>query len=144
MIVRLSAGRCSLCAATLAAVFVAGGSKDKEQVERYGMVIGVKPEKLAHYKRLHAEPWPVVNRTLKEAHIRNYSIYLTQFDNGKWYLFGYFEYIGSNFEADMKTLAGNDEVERWWKETDPCQFGLENRKEGEWWKMMEITYQRRK
>ena len=138
MTARLTLGRCSMCAAMLAAVFVS--AVPKEKVQRYGMVIGVKPEKLAYYKQLHANPWPVVNRTLKEAHVRNYSIYLTQFDDGKWYLFGYFEYAGSDFKADMQKLAGNDEVKRWWKETDPCQIPLKTRKEGELWKRMEEVY----
>lgn len=69
-----------------------------------------------------------------------YSIYLTQFDDGNWYLFSYFEYTGNDFKADMKKLGDNSEVKRWWRETDPCQFGLKNRKEGEWWKSMEEVY----
>ena len=104
------------------------------------MVIGVKPEKLEYYKQLHANPWPVVNKKLSEAHVRNYSIYLTQFDDGKWYLFGYFEYTGRDLEADMQKLADNDEIKRWWKETDPCQIPLRTRKDGELWKRMEEVY----
>jgi L-rhamnose mutarotase len=134
--------RFGLAAAVLlaATVLVAAGSSKNERVKRYGAVIGVKPEKLDYYKQLHANPWPAVNRAVKQANIRNYSIYLTQFDDGKWYLFGYFEYTGSDFEADMKKLAEDDEVKRWWKETDPCQIALENRKEGEWWKTMAEVY----
>jgi len=122
-------------------VFVAAGFKPAERkAERYGAVIGVKPEKLDYYKQLHANPWASVNGALKEANIRNYSIYLTQFDDGKWYLFAYFEYTGDDFPSDMKKMADDSEVKRWWKETDPCQFGLKNRKAGEWWKMMEEVY----
>jgi L-rhamnose mutarotase len=124
----------------IATVFVAAGFQTTERVERYGVVIGVKPEKLDYYKQLHANPWPAVNRAVKDANIRNYSIYLTQFDDGNWYLFGYFEYTGGDFKADMETLAGNNEVVRWWNETNPCQLGFENRKEGEWWKTMEEVY----
>ena len=29
---------------------------------RYGMVIGLKPEKVAEYKRLHAAVWPMCSR----------------------------------------------------------------------------------
>jgi len=121
-------------------LLVATGSRKAENVQRFGAVIGVKPEKLEYYKELHANPWPTVNSAVKRANIRNYSIYLTQFDDGKWYLFGYFEYTGSDFEADMKELAEDSEIKRWWKETDPCQVGLDNRKDGEWWKTMDEIY----
>ena len=47
---------------------------------------------------------------------------------------------GSDFEADMQKLGEDSEVKRWWKETDPCQFGLKNRKQGEWWKAMDEVY----
>ncbi len=124
---------------TLTALVLAG-CRAAPKVQRYGAVIGVKPEKLEYYKKLHAHPWPSVNQAVTEANIRNYSIYLTQFDDGNWYLFGYFEYVGDDVEADMKKLARDSEVKRWWKETDPCQRPLQNRKEGEWWKNMEEVY----
>jgi len=115
-------------------------SAETNTVRRFGSVIGVKPDKLAHYKKLHAQPWPSVNRALKESHIRNYSIYLTQFDDGNWYLFGYYEYDGKDFDGDMKKLTENSEVKRWWKETDPCQLPLKSREEGAWWKSMKEIY----
>lgn len=116
------------------------GCQGPAKVQRYGAVIGVQPEKLAYYKELHANPWPSVNDAVSKANITNYSIYLTQFDDGHWYLFGYFEYVGDDFESDMKKLAGDSEVKRWWKETDACQRPLENRNEGEWWKNMDEVY----
>jgi L-rhamnose mutarotase len=30
----------------------------KAKVERYGMITGLKPEKMAYYKKLHAAVWP--------------------------------------------------------------------------------------
>ena len=117
---------------------------EKEKVskppQRYGMVIGVKPEKLDYYKELHANAWPGVNKQIRKSNIQNYSIFLTQLDDSKWYLFAYFEYTGDDFEADMKKMAEDEETIRWWKETDPCQIPLENRQEGEWWKKMEEVY----
>ena len=116
------------------------GCQGPQKVQRYGAVIGVQPEKLDYYRELHANPWPSVSQAVSEANITNYSIYLTQFEDGNWYLFGYFEYAGDDFEGDMKKLAGNSEVKRWWKETDACQRPLENRQEGEWWKNMDEVY----
>lgn len=94
-------------------------------MRRYGSVIGVRPEKLNEYKRLHANPWPGVLDTLKKCNIRNYSIY--QFGDR---LFSYFEYVGEDFEADMARMAEDPVTQAWWRETDPCQFPLV---EGEKW-----------
>jgi len=109
-------------------------------VQRYASVIGVKEEKLDYYKKLHAEPWPEVLEQLEKANIHNYSIYLKKMDDGKYYLFSYFEYTGKDFGADMKVIAEDDMVKKWWKETDPCQFPLNNRKEGEFWAGMEEVF----
>jgi len=40
----------------------------------YGSVIGVRPEKLEEYKKLHAAVWPAVLDMIREVNIRNYSI----------------------------------------------------------------------
>ncbi|MDH4201980.1 MAG: L-rhamnose mutarotase [Phycisphaerae bacterium] len=112
----------------------------QQKVQRYGSVIGVKEDMLEKYKELHANPWPQVNKQITECNIQNFSIYLTQFPDGKYYLFSYFEYTGDDFDADMAKMAADPATQKWWKETDPCQFGLENRPEGEWWKSMEEVY----
>ena len=111
-----------------------------QKVQRFGSVIGVKEEMLEKYKDLHANPWPEINAKLKDVNIQNYSIYLTQFPDGKHYLFGYFEYTGDDFKADMAKMAADPMTRKWWKETDPCQLPLDNRKEGEFWKTMEKVY----
>ncbi|MHC4227104.1 MAG: L-rhamnose mutarotase [Planctomycetota bacterium] len=110
------------------------------QVQRFGSVIGVREEALQKYKKMHAEPWPQVNAQLKESNIRNYSIYLTQFPDGDYYLFSYFEYTGDDFEADMKKVADNPRIKEWWSHTDPMQIPLANRKQDERWKNMEEVY----
>lgn len=115
-------------------------STEEQSVQRFGSVIGIKPEKIDYYKQLHANPWPSICQAITTANLRNYSIYLTQLEDGKWYLFAYVEYTGSDFQADMQELASNAEVKRWWKETDPCQIALEGRKEGEWWKSIEEVF----
>ena len=60
-------------------------------MKRYGSIIGVKPEKLDEYKRLHAAAWPGVLRMIHDCHIRNYSIYFRRMPDGAHYLFSYFE-----------------------------------------------------
>ena len=56
------------------------------------------------------------------------------------YLFSYFEYVGNDFEADMKKMSDDSLTQEWWKLTDPCQIPLETRKEGEWWATMEEIF----
>ena len=111
-----------------------------ERVERYGMVIGVKPEKIDDYKKLHAAAWPGVLAKIKECHIRNYSIYLREVAAGQFLLFSYFEYTGDDFAADMAKMAADPETRRWWKETDPCQTPIPTRGEKEFWSRMDEVF----
>ena len=97
-------------------------------MKRYGSVIGIRPEKLEEYKKLHAAVWPDVLKMIKECNISNYSIY---YRDGL--LFSYFEYVGTNYEADMAKMAADPATQKWWDVCKPCQKPLENRKEGEWW-----------
>gem|GEM_PF-153190 len=110
-----------------------------KKVERYGMVTGLKEEKVAEYKKLHAAVWPGVLKKITECNIRNYSIYLKEID-GKPYLFSYWEYTGSDFDADMKKMAGDTTTQRWWKETAPLQVPLADAAKGETWSRMEEVF----
>ncbi|HMI04557.1 MAG TPA: L-rhamnose mutarotase [Pedobacter sp.] len=92
-------------------------------VKRFGSVTGLKPEKMEYYKKLHANAWPEVLKKIKQCNIRNYSIYLQKIDSS-YYLFSYFEYVGKDFDADMKKMADDPNTQKWWKETDPCQQPL--------------------
>jgi len=123
----------------LAAVFAAGCTKH-DPVQRFGWVTGVKPEKVGYYKKLHASPWPAVTTMIKKCHIRNYSIYLAELEPGKYYLFSYLEYTGSDFAADMKLMAADPETRRWWKETDPCQKPPATKKGAGIWMDMERVF----
>lgn len=104
-------------------------------MQRYGMLIKVRPEKLDEYKKLHANPWPGVLKTIHDCNIRNYSIYLKD-----GFLFGYYEYIGEDYAADMAKMAADPVTQEWWKHTDPCQEPVSTRKEGEWWAIMEEVF----
>jgi L-rhamnose mutarotase len=110
------------------------------RVERYGMVIGLKPDKIEYYKQLHAAAWPAVLAKIRECHIRNYSIYLREIEKGQYLLFSYFEYTGDDFAADMARMAADPETQRWWKETDPCQIPIATRGDKEFWSRMEEVF----
>jgi L-rhamnose mutarotase len=111
------------------------------KVIRYAWITGLKPEKAARYKELHAHPWPAVNKTIKACHIQNFSIYAREIQ-GKEYLFAYLEYTGKDFAADMRKMAADPETVRWWKETDPCQSPLPDAKAAKkiWADMTEIYH----
>jgi L-rhamnose mutarotase len=109
-------------------------------MKRYGTVIGLQPDKVEEYKRLHAAAWPEVLRMITACNLRNYSIYLRQLDDGKHYLFSYFEYTGSDFAADMAKMAADPVTQQWWSHCMPCQRPLDSRKPGEWWSEMEEVF----
>ena len=72
-------------------------------MQRMAMVIHLKPEKKAEYLRLHAQPWPEILAQISACNIRNYSIFLKEPED---ILFGYWEYHGTDFEADMARKLG--------------------------------------
>lgn len=115
------------------------GSRE-EKMKRYGMVIGVRTEKLEEYRKLHAAVWPEVLHMIRQCNIRNYSIYLRQLDDGRHYLFSYFEYTGCDFAADMARMAADPVTQKWWSVCEPCQKPLEIRAAGEWWAAMEEVF----
>jgi L-rhamnose mutarotase len=109
-------------------------------MKRYGMVTGLKPEKIAYYKELHASVWEGVLKQIKECNIQNYVIYFQEIE-GKYYLFSHFEYTGNDFEADMSRMAQDEETRRWWAETDPCQLPLPDAaSQGQIWTQMEEVF----
>ena len=109
-------------------------------MKRYGMVIGLREEKLEEYKKLHAAVWPDVLNMITECNMRNYSIYLRRLPDGKLYLFSYFEYVGDDFEGDMAKMAADPTTQKWWTRCEPCQEPLPGRAEGEWWANMEEVF----
>ena len=124
----------------LLAVALLAGCATNQAPTRYAWVTGLKPEKAAYYRDLHAHPWPAVNKMIKDCHIRNFSIHEREID-GKLYLFAYLEYTGKDFDADMKKMAADPETQRWWKDTDPCQSPLPDAAaKGKIWSDMEEVY----
>jgi len=107
--------------------------KERQKMQRYGSVIGLRPEKMEEYKKLHAAVWPDVLKMIRECNISNYSIYLGQLDDGEYYLFSYFEYTGTDFKADMDKMAADPTTQKWWAVCKPCQIPLPNRARDEWW-----------
>jgi L-rhamnose mutarotase len=104
-------------------------------MQRYGMVIRLRPESEDEYKRQHAAVWPEVLSMIAACNIRNYSIYLKD-----GFLFSYFEYHGADFGADMAKMAADPKTQEWWAIMKPMQQPLETRRPGEWWAGMEEVF----
>jgi L-rhamnose mutarotase len=109
-----------------------------EEVKRVGMVIKIKPECIEEYKAVHADSNYGVRDLLIEANMRNFSIFLHQLDDGNWYEFGYYEYTGDDFEADMAKLDKHPRNIEWLKVCDPMQIPLEGY--DSWAEMEQVYY----
>jgi L-rhamnose mutarotase len=104
-------------------------------MQRYGQLIGVKPEQIEAYERIHAAVWPEVLQMIHDCNIRNYSIFRFQ-----TMLFAYFEYIGEDFAADTAKMAADPKTREWWTHTDPMQQPVDGRASGEWWAAMKEVF----
>jgi L-fuconate dehydratase len=109
--------------------------RSQDRRRRYCQVIGVKPDKIEAYERLHADVWPAVLATIRACNIQNYSI----FRYGTL-LLAYFDYTGDNFEADMARMAADATTQEWWRQTDPLQVPVPERADGEWWHTLEEVF----
>ena len=96
--------------------------------QRFGSIVRVRPEQRDEYLRLHAAVWTAVEERLLASNVRNYTIFIR--DD---LLFGYFEYVGTDYPADMAAIKADPETRRWWQLTDPCQERLPGTPDGEQW-----------
>jgi L-rhamnose mutarotase len=83
-------------------------TRKEPAIAQYAWVLGVRPGYEEEYKRRHDEIWPEMVQTLREAGIRNYSIFRYGLT-----LFGYFE--TDDLEQTVEYLR-NSEVNRRWSE----------------------------
>ena len=127
-------GKSTIVAVGLALVLIAGCAQQK--VKRVGMVVGLRPEKMEQYKQLHADSNAGVRDLLNKYNMHNFSIFLHQID-GKWYEFGYYEYTGDDYEADMAAMDAEPRIKDWLSVCDPMQIPLPGEKS---WAMMEQVY----
>ena len=104
--------------------------------KRVGMVVGIREDKIPLYKKLHADSNPGVRDILNKYNMHNFSIYLQKI-NGKWYEFGYYEYTGHDFKADMERMAKEPRTVEWLKMCDPMQLPLPGSKG---WTIMDRVY----
>ena len=75
----------------------------------------LKPEKVEEYTTLHANVWPGVLKTIEACNLRNY--YIDILDT---LVVSTFEYVGEDFEGDMKKMEADPVTQEWWTHTKPC------------------------
>jgi len=97
-------------------------------MRRVATLIRLRPDKEQEYRRLHADVWPGVLDRMTRSNIHNYSIFLRD-----GVLFGYYEYVGDDYDADMAAVRADPESQRWWTLTDPCQEPVPTAAADEWW-----------
>ena len=106
-------------------------------MRRFGQVIRLRSEAEEEYKKIHVKIWPEVEEAIREAGIRNYSIFLKD-----GLLFAYYEYHGpeDEFDSRMAQLSRVSSESGWWTLTEAMQQPLDTRKPGEWWASAEEVF----
>jgi L-rhamnose mutarotase len=74
--------------------------------QRSAFVLDVRPERVEEYVRAHQEVWPTMLEAIRNAGIRNYTIF--RHENQ---MFGYFE--ADDLDAAARYLATQDVSRRW-------------------------------
>src|SRR4051812_39922852 len=67
----------------------------------------------------------------------NFSIFLQRLDDGKDYLFAYYEYTGVDYAGDLARLAAEPRNQVWLALCSPCQIPLDGQTA---WTMMDEPY----
>jgi len=113
-------------------------TRNRPPTQRIGMVIGIHPDKISAYEALHAASNSGVRDLLVKYNMHNFSIYMHKLENDHYYLFGYYEYTGSDYKADMEKLNAEPRNQQWLSMTDPMQIPLPG--ESSWSIMREVYF----
>ncbi|GAA3334752.1 L-rhamnose mutarotase [Curtobacterium albidum] len=89
----------------------------------------IQPGMRKRYRELHDNSWPGVLDRIRKSNFRNYTIFL----RGDM-LVQYYEYVGTDFDADLAAMQADPESQRWWLETGPCQLDPEPHLPGGPWR----------
>ncbi len=104
-------------------------------MKRFGQTIYLKPDALEAYLALHAQPWTEVLEALRQANIRNYSIFRFGLT-----LFAYLEYTGTDWAADQQSIASLPRLAEWAELTASMQESPDPLVTGAWWADMEEVF----
>jgi L-rhamnose mutarotase len=95
---------------------------------RFGAAIQLRPGMRERYRQLHDHVWLQVLDRMTQSNVRNFTVYYHEETHT---LFQHFEWIGhwgkpkedekELFQADMRAIAQDPIVRKWWSECEPCQ-----------------------
>lgn len=102
---------------------------------RIAQVIRLDPSRIREYEELHAAVWPEVLAQIARSNIRNYSIF--RYED---LLLATFEYVGADFESDMKRMAADATTREWWRLCEPMQRPVEEASDTWWYTIPEVFH----
>ena len=105
-------------------------------MKKIGQVCGITLENAEKYIEYHNNVPKEIRELIRECNIRNYRIF---YRNGL--LFSYYDYIGENYEEDMRKMAENTDNQKWWDLVKPIMSPLADRKKGEFWADMDLIFE---
>ena len=85
----------------------------QKPVQQYGMCAAIPKNSIDQYKKFLIETSPDRQKQLHKNNIKNYSIYLSQIQPDEYFLFGYCQYTGSNFQKDIAKIPNHKSVANW-------------------------------
>jgi L-rhamnose mutarotase len=109
----------------------------RRPIQRIGMVIGIKPDRIRAYEALHTASSQGVRDLLAKYNMHNFSIFMEKLEDDQHYLFGYYEYTGDDYKRDMEKLAAEPRNHEWLNLTDPMQIPLPGKHS---WTLMREVY----
>ena len=95
-------------------------------MKRYGFIGYLKPEMKDAYIEAHKKIPERIAELIRDCNIRDYGIFC-----GGDTLFTYYEYIGTDYDADMKKMAADAGNKKWWDFVCPM-FNI-SKTSGECW-----------
>jgi L-rhamnose mutarotase len=110
------------------------------RVQRHGLVIGIENKDIDEFKRLYADVRPDVLEVMRGAKMYNCSIYLGEVAENRYYLLGYYEYIGRSYKADMARMAKDKATQDWLRQTERLLRPLQTREQGQSWAIWEEVF----
>ena len=105
-------------------------------MKKIGQVCGITLENAEKYIEYHNNVPKEIRELIRECNIRNYRIF---YRNGL--LFSYYDYIGENYEEDMRKMAENADNQKWWDLVKPIMSPLADRKKDEFWADMDLIFE---
>ena len=101
------------------------------------MAVEANAETVEEYKAVHSDARAGGGDLVWAADMRNFSIYLSRFPDGRLYLFGYYEYVGNDYATDMAGLHAQPRNREWLAMCDPMQIPFPGETG---WMAMDVVY----